>query len=218
MLSPSDSFDADNYDIPRKAVPVLSDRQQFQRASSRQSILSNSSTSTSLQLRMDETYDIPRPSSNLELKDESRMTPSSSNSSLLTSESLSLSLSSSNRSSLANMPDYDIPRKQLFKKNHLPTSQINYSSKSIGSENYDIPNNISPKKMIGAIKELPLELSSALDTLSRLQKEATTAITKLLSFVNPQWRHRQQVGFLKFVLNFLVNLNYFSARTSSDGS
>lgn len=174
MILTSDSFDSDNYDIPKKAVPVTNDRQQ--RAAS---------------LRMDEsTYDIPRPNSEL-----SRMTPSSSNSSLLTSDglSLSLSLSSSNRSSLANMPDYDVPRKQFSKRDHPPQSQSICSLKSIGSENYDIPNHISPKKVIAPIKELPLELSSALDQLSRLQNDAKMGITKLLSFVNPQWRQGQQV-------------------------
>lgn len=51
--------------------------------------------------RMEESYDVPRPVNNLLA--QQNLTPSSSNSSLLTSDSLSLS--SSNRSSLANMPD-----------------------------------------------------------------------------------------------------------------
>lgn len=50
----------------------------------------------------------------------------------------------------------------------------------------------SPKRF-EALKELPLELSSALDTLSRLQNEATVSVTKLLSFVNPQWRIREKL-------------------------
>lgn len=50
----------------------------------------------------------------------------------------------------------------------------------------------SPKRF-EASKELPLELSSALDTLSRLQCEATVGVTKLLSFVNPQWRARKKL-------------------------
>lgn len=119
---------------------------------------------------MDEAYDIPRPSSNMEI---SRMTPSSSNSSLLTSESLNFSLSSSNRSSLANMPDYDVPRKQTFKINAAPQS---------------------PKRIPGNIKELPLELSSALEALSRIQNEAKVSISKLLSFVNPRWRQAAMVS------------------------
>lgn len=119
---------------------------------------------------MDEAYDIPnvpRPSSNLEI---SMMTSSSSNSSLLTSDSLNFSLSSSNRSSLANMADYDVPRKQTIK-----TTQ-------------------SPKIVSETVKELPLELSSALETLSRIQNEAKFSITKLLSYVNPKWRHKTMVN------------------------
>lgn len=192
------SFDADSYDIPKPAVPVVNENHRFRNALSRQSILSTSSTATSLLLRMDDSaYDVPRPASNL---GNSRMTPSSSNSSLLTSDSLSLSLSSSNRSSLANMPDYDVPRKHLSnKRTPPPQSQSILSLKSIdlGSENYDVPSPLanmhSPKKFELTAKELPLELSSALDTLSRLQNEATVGVTKLLSFVNPQWRIREKL-------------------------
>ncbi|CRL00127.1 CLUMA_CG013407, isoform A [Clunio marinus] len=186
------SFDADSYDIPKPAVAV-NENPRIRRGFSRQSILSNSSTATSLLLRMDDSYDVPRPASNL---GNSRMTPSSSNSSLLTSDSLSLSLSSSNRSSLANMPDYDVPRKHISamnKRTPPPQSQSILSLKSIdlGSETYDVPNshaNMNSPKRFETTKELPLELSSALDTLSRLQHEATVGVTKLLSFVNPQWR------------------------------
>lgn len=186
------SFDADNYDIPKPAVAIVTDTAKFRRALSRQSILSNSSTATSLLLRMDDSYDVPRPASNL---GNSRMTPSSSNSSLLTSDSLSLSLSSSNRSSLANMPDYDVPRKHLNKRTPPPQSQSILSLKSIdlGSEAYDVPSMLGSPKRNETSKELPLELSSALDTLSRLQNEATVGVTKLLSFVNPQWRIREKL-------------------------
>ena len=128
------------------------------------------------------------------------MTPSSSNSSLLTSDSLSLSLSSSNRSSLVNMPDYDIPRKQpiSIKRTPPPQSQSILSLKSLdlNSESYDVPSphmQQSPKKLEKIVKELPLELSSALDTLARLQNEATIGVTKLLSFVNAQWRTREKL-------------------------
>lgn len=191
------SFDADCYDIPKPATPVVNENQRFRNAFSRQSILSNSSTATSLFLRMDDSsYDVPRPSSNL---GNSRMTPSSSNSSLLTSDSLSLSLSSSNRSSLANMPDYDVPRKHLSnKRTPPPQSQSILSLKSVdlSLETYDVPSphaNINSPKKFEKVKELPLELSSALDTLSRLQNEATVGVTKLLSFVNPQWRIREKL-------------------------
>lgn len=190
------SFDADCYDIPKPAVPVVNDHQRYRQALSRQSILSNSSTANSLFLRMDDSYDVPRPSSNL---GNSRMTPSSSNSSLLTSDSLSLSLSSSNRSSLANMPDYDVPRKHLSnKRTPPPQSQSILSLKSVdlSLETYDVPSphaNMNSPKKFETVKELPLELSSALDTLSRLQSEATVGVTKLLSFVNPQWRVREKL-------------------------
>lgn len=193
------SFDADCYDIPKPAVPVVANQEnpRFKRAPSRQSILSTSSTATSLQLRMDDSYDVPRPASNL---GNSRMTPSSSNSSLFTSDSISLSLSSSNRSSLANMPDYDVPRKHNKRTPPPPQSQSILSLKSVdlGSEAYDVPsphaNMNSPKRFTtDPPKELPLELSSALDSLARLQSEATTSVTKLLSYVNPQWRSRDKL-------------------------
>lgn len=199
-MTSSLSFDADNYDIPKPAIPVNNEilrSKHHHSGISRQSILSTSSTATSLFSRMEDSYDVPRSSSNL---GNSRMTPSSSNSSLLTSDSLSLSFSSSNRSSLANMPDYDIPRKQpvSIKRTPPPQSQSILSLKSLdlNSENYDVPsphaNMQSPKKLEN-IKELPLEFSSALDTLCRLQNEATFGVTKLLSYVNSQWRTREKL-------------------------
>lgn len=209
-LTPSISFDADSYDIPKPAVAVSnieSNNPRIKHSGGRHSILSTSSTATSLFSRMDDSYDVPRPSSNL---GNSRMTPSSSNSSLLTSDSLSLSFSSSNRSSLANMPDYDIPRKQpmSIKRTPPPPSQsqsiLSLKSIDLNSENYDVPSpsphmmmhNLSamqsPKKLI-IVKELPLELSSALDTLSRLQNEAITGVTKILAYVNSQWRVREKL-------------------------
>lgn len=190
------SFDADSYDIPRPAVPIANENQRFRNTLSRQSILSTSSTANSLLLRMDDSsYDVPRPSSNL---GHSRMTPSSSNSSLLTSDSLSLSLSSSNRSSLANMPDYDVPRKQMSANKRPPQSHSILSLKSVdlNSETYDVPSphaNMNSPKRFDPAKELPLELASALDTLCRLQNEATVGVTKLLSYVHPQWRVRDKL-------------------------
>lgn len=130
-------------------------------------------------LRFDDSYDVPRPSTVLS---QQNVTPSSSISSLLTPDSLSLS--SSNRSSLANMPDYDIPRRfphparavtpltghQL----HLqPISQSNPNANST----YDVPLAAAPVK-IAVPKELPLQLSSALETLAKLQNEASAAVTK----------------------------------------
>lgn len=191
------SFDADSYDIPKPAVHIANESLRVHHGYSRQSILSTSSTATSLLLKMDDTsYDVPRPSSNL---GNSRMTPSSSNSSLLTSDSLSLSFSSSNRSSFANMTDYDVPRKfpnATNKRTLPPQSQSIFSLKSIdlGSETYDVPSpSMNSSKRIEVSKELPLEYSSALDTLCRLQNEATVGVTKLLSFVNAQWRTREKL-------------------------
>lgn len=89
-----------------------------------------------------------------------KLTPSSSASSL-TAESVG-----SNRSSL--IPDYDIPRGQR------PVTVMM-------QQTYDVP-------PMSHLKELPLELSFALETLEKLQNEAITAITKLLSFVSPNWR------------------------------
>lgn len=130
--------------------------------------------------RIEECYDTPRPTSH--------MTPSSSNSSLLTSDSFSLS--SSTRSSLANMPDYDIPR-----RNPIPvrgSSSIPNSCSSLGSSlslsqhtRIDFPDD--------EYKELPLELGSALETLNNLQVEASSALNRFLSFVSAHWRVREKL-------------------------
>lgn len=199
-ITSSLSFDADNYDVPKAAIPVNNDiiRQPRHQGISRHSVLSTSSTATSLFSRMDDSYDVPRSSSNL---GNSHMTPSSSNSSLLTSDSLSLSFSSSNRSSLANMPDYDIPRKQPVSIKRTPPppqsqSILSLKSLDLNSENYDVPSphpSINSPKKLETIKELPLELASALDSLTRLQNEATISVTKLLSFVTSQWRTREKL-------------------------
>lgn len=114
--------------------------------------------------RADEAYDVPRP---ITLLSQQHITPSSSNSSLLTADSLSMS--SSNRSSLANMPDYDVPRR------HPPSIRSMTPSLSLSSHqsNYDIPQAHKTVK-----RELPLELSSAMETLVKLQNEATGAVTR----------------------------------------
>jgi enhancer-of-filamentation protein 1 len=99
------------------------------------------------------------------------------------------------------MPDYDIPRKQPVSIKRTPPppqsqSILSLKSLDLNSENYDVPSphaNIHSPKKLGIVKELPLELSSALDTLSRLQNEATIGVTKLLSFVNSQWRVREKL-------------------------
>ena len=52
---------------------------------------------------------------------------------------------------------------------------------------YDVPApNPTPR-------ELPLELSSALDSLARLQSEATAAISRLLGYAGPQWRSKERL-------------------------
>ncbi|XP_050096180.1 breast cancer anti-estrogen resistance protein 1 isoform X2 [Anopheles aquasalis] len=167
--------------------------------------------------RMEESYDVPRSL----LSQQQHLTPSSSNSSLLMSESFSLS--SSNRSSLANMPDYDVPRRNpvsvratppppagapgtgptpgtplsaSFTTSHHSMSMSSFSSMST----YDVPpaqqqQLLATSKAAHLVtpKELPLELSSALETLARLQNEATTAVTRLLSFVSPNWRVKEKL-------------------------
>lgn len=74
------------------------------------------------------------------------------------------SLSSSNRSSVINMSDYDVPRPHPAHGPHLV----------LHPQVYDVPTH-HPH-----MKELPLEMTSALDSLEKLQRETTAAITKLL--------------------------------------
>lgn len=52
---------------------------------------------------------------------------------------------------------------------------------------YDIP----PSNPVP--RELPLELASALETLGRLESEATSAISRLLGYAGPQWRDRDKL-------------------------
>lgn len=141
----------------------------------------------------EENYDVPRPLTSL-LQHQHALTPSSSNSSLLTSDSLSLSFSSSNRSSLANMPDYDIPRRNplpvraVLQQQQLqqtrPLSRASVNGNCLAYD-FPLPSNGMDKNIgfnqnqsIIATKELPLELTSALETLAKLQSETTTAITR----------------------------------------
>ncbi|XP_028134299.2 breast cancer anti-estrogen resistance protein 1 isoform X2 [Diabrotica virgifera virgifera] len=113
-------------------------------------------------------YDVPpRP---VPVGIQNQLTPSSSASSLTAD-----SLSSSNRSSLANMPDYDVPKPY----NRGPQLVLQSTS------NYDVPTHVT--------KELPLELNSALENLERLQTDTTSAISKLLGFVGPQWRTKDKL-------------------------
>ncbi|KAL1502053.1 hypothetical protein ABEB36_007256 [Hypothenemus hampei] len=105
-----------------------------------------------------ETYDVPR------LLHQPQLTPSSSASSLT---------SSSNRSSLSNMPEYDVPRSIL-----RPVYP---------STTYDVPSNQRQ------LKELPLELDSALENLERLETDTLSATSKLLGFVGPNWRQKDKL-------------------------
>lgn len=214
----------DTYDTPKPAVHISFDatqraawgrappQQQQQQPHNAAAAVSQSAAGTPR--GDDSSYDIPRPSPGL--LSQHNITPSSSNSSLLTTTSDSLSLSSSNRSSMANMPDYDIPRRH-------PLSAVPASPQSLvatptsatmpmammmsgANSTYDIPQlapangthqssfyvaeNQSRHSMVvqapsaaAAVvptktKELPLELSSALETLNKLQNEATSAVTR----------------------------------------
>lgn len=185
----------ETYDIPKPAVPVNYDsprsiQRNMAHLQATTATMKNSSTPI-----QEENYDIPRPLTSL-LQHQHTLTPSSSNSSLLTSDSLSLSFSSSNRSSLANMPDYDVPR-----RNPLPVravlqqqqqNQIRPLSRASLNGNcsaYDFPmppngldktnvHSQNTQNTLVAPKELPLELTSALETLAKLQTETTTAITR----------------------------------------
>lgn len=180
--------DAEAYDVPRAS----------QRVSTASSLAETPNTPTPVTLnnqktfgvfpggtvlRQDECYDTPRPTSQYP---GLNLTPSSSNSSLLTSDSFSLS--SSTRSSLANMPDYDIPR-----RNPIPVrASIPNSSSSLGSS-LSLSLNTRIDFPEDEYKELPLELGSALDTLANLHAEATATVHRFLTFVSPNWRLREKL-------------------------
>lgn len=183
--------DADAYDVPRASLRVsgssstLSAETPTSVPHTPLSIMSNNKMFGGAYPppppgcgRIEECYDTPRPTSHL--------TPSSSNSSLLTSDSFSLS--SSTRSSLANMPDYDIPR-----RNPIPVrSSIPNSCSSLGSS-LSLSQHARIEFPDDEFKELPLELGSALETLSNLQVEATSGLNRFLSFVSVNWRQREKL-------------------------
>lgn len=152
--------DSETYDTPRPTA--LSVNYDSPRPLSRSSFGN----------RLEDSYDVPR---SVSILSQQMMTPSSSNSSLLLSTPDSHSISSSNRSSLANMPDYDIPRRHPSAMRTMTPLAAIIPTTSIQCT-YDIPVPSQPKIQIK--KELPLELSSALETLSKLQAEVTGAITK----------------------------------------
>lgn len=187
--------DFDTYDIPKPAIPVAHNYDSPKNVVCRTppTVLPTQrydalrgSCATPIQ---EEAYDVPRPLPQTSLlQRQNTLTPSSSNSSLLTSDSMSLSFSSSNRSSLANMPDYDIPR-----RNPLPVRAAAQIAAAIAMEkqqqqqrssgmSYEFPLPSPIEKNQNAsmipIKELPLELNCALETMDKLQLEATAAITR----------------------------------------
>lgn len=165
VITPKKYNDVYLYDIPPRAVPVSYDApRNCSRCSPAPSCASPTNRDSG------DSYDIPRPI----LPHPNHLTPSSSASSLTTGDSLS----SSNRSSVINIPDYDIPRSHP-RGAHLvlhPAQQL-----------YDVP---VPNPQM---KELPLELSFALDSLEKLQNEVTSAISKLLAFVSPNWRSKEKL-------------------------
>ncbi|XP_018577737.1 breast cancer anti-estrogen resistance protein 1 [Anoplophora glabripennis] len=159
-LSPREQTN-DCYDVPPRAIPVSNENfRNCPRCSPAPSCASPIGRESG------EAYDIPRAI----LGHPNQLTPSSSASSLTAD-----SLSSSNRSSLANMPDYDVPRPH----NRGPQLVLH------APQTYDIPSQTT--------KELPLELNSALENLERLQTDTTSAISKLLGFVGPQWRTKEKL-------------------------
>ncbi|KAH8342351.1 hypothetical protein KR059_002781 [Drosophila kikkawai] len=187
----------ETYDIPKPATPVPLNYDSPRSGGGPRTPTSLSARFESLKSVPasieEESYDVPRPLISAGLL--TQMTPSSSASSLLTSDSLSLSFSSSNRSSLANMPDYDIPR-----RNPLPVrrqqSGLAYDSPLPPLQEQEqsvAPTTAAPVSATATPKELPLELSSALETLAKLQLQTTAAISRLLSFVVPNWRTRAQL-------------------------
>lgn len=172
-LSPRDPPGGDCYDVPPRAVPVGNESfRNCPRCSPAPSCVSPVSRESG------EAYDIPRPSHHI-----NQLTPSSSASSLTAD---SHSLSSSNRSSMANMPDYDVPRPLIRSPQLVNTTPTQISSPS-PYQTYDVPSSQQQ------LKELPLELNSALENLERLQTESMSAISKLLGFVSPNWRSREKL-------------------------
>lgn len=157
-VSPRES-NTDCYDVPPQAVPLASRNCLH---------CSPVPSCASPNYRECESYDIPRP---LFSQQQQELTSSSSASSLTAD-----SISSSNRSSMANMPDYDVPRPHKNLSVLLHTAQ---------------PNEFLHTTF--QIKELPLEINSALETLERLQEETTNAIGKLLSYICPSWRSKEKL-------------------------
>ncbi|CAG9767492.1 unnamed protein product [Ceutorhynchus assimilis] len=180
-LSPRDHHQiitsSDCYDVPPRAVPVGNENfRNCPRCSPAPSCVSPISRESG------EAYDIPR-----SLHTNPQLTPSSSASSLTAD-----SLSSSNRSSLANMPDYDVPRPLNRAGPQLVLVPPSHH------QTYDIP--VSQQQL----KELPLELNSALENLERLETDTLSAISKLLGFVGPSWRTREKLENTRMEIKLAV--------------
>lgn len=94
------------------------------------------------------------------------------------------------------MPDYDIPRRNppsiRSSTPLLSSAQSTYDQLPLHQQLPQQHHIHQPPNEI-AKKVLPLELSSALETLDKLQVEATSAITRLLGFVMPQWRTKDKL-------------------------
>lgn len=210
---------ADSYDVPPRAVPTPTctptstplpacyDTPAAAAAPLRPALLRRESS---------ESYDVPRPIgtrsplSAVLLMQQRQLTPSSSASSL-TADSLHSghSAPSSNRSSVASSVasslascsnEYDVPRRAVGAS----------TPQGMPSQTYDVPpaafataatrlhqasTPVTPVAVTPAPapRELPLELGSALESLARLQGEATAAVSRLLGFAGPQWRHRDRL-------------------------
>ncbi|KAL3284822.1 hypothetical protein HHI36_018961 [Cryptolaemus montrouzieri] len=154
-----------DYDVPPSRHTSLNTSQGYPRCTSA------SPSCASPVSRDGEAYDVPRPHIN-HSHHLNHLTPSSSASSLTAD-----SISSSNRSSMVNMPDYDVP------KPHSKGLQLVLHP----SQLYDVPPSHNPK-------ELPLELNSALENLERLENDTTSSIKKLLGFVGPGWRRKDRLA------------------------
>ncbi|KAH8274940.1 hypothetical protein KR018_001778 [Drosophila ironensis] len=196
----SNGSEFETYDIPKPATPVALVHPRTPTSGS-----SVSGSTSSLAARFEslksvsasieeESYDVPRPLMHHHQQQMlSHMTPSCSASSLLTSDSLSLTFSSSNRSSLANMPDYDIPR-----RNPVPVRQrvvYDFPLPPLQEQEQRVATSPAITSTSAPItpKELPLELNSALEVLAKLQAQTTAANGRLLGFVVPNWRTRAQL-------------------------
>lgn len=135
------------------------------------------------------------------LMQQRQMTPSSSASSL-TADSVhsAHSMPSSNRSSVASSlasggNEYDVPRPSLAVHRQPPLPPHPQHHHQHQQQTYDVPPPAPTPTPAPAPtpRELPLELGSALESLARLQGEATAAVSRLLAFAGPQWRHREKL-------------------------